>query len=174
MTHVPDDFLRADIQVEDQRHLVFMTTLQMKYLSLAQTWYIDGTFKVARAPFLQMCSIHAFIRKGISAKQVPLCYILMSRRRTVDYTAVFKAVIDALPIQPAVTEAILDFEKAAWAGLRACRPNLRIHGCWFHWAQAVYRKVCIFINEKVRVVLGSTSVSLNKCCSISGNNFLGS
>lgn len=145
MTHVPDDFLRADIEHDGQRHLVFMTTLQMKYLALAKTWYIDGTFKVARSPFVQLCSIHAFIRKGVSAKQVPLCYIVMSRRKTVDYIAVFEAVLEALPHQPAVTEAVLDFEKAAWAGLRACRPHIRIHGCWFHWAQAVYRKVRIII-----------------------------
>lgn len=103
---VPEDFLHADMQNDGQRHLVFMSTLQMKYRSLAKTWYIDGTFKVARAPFIQMCSIHAFIRKGVSAKQVPLCYIIMSRRRKSGYTAVFQAVID-IPLRPAVTEAVL-------------------------------------------------------------------
>lgn len=105
----------------------------------------DGTFKVARAPFMQLCSIHAFIcsESGDSKKQVPLCYMLMSRRQTSNYVAVFQAVIDALPLNPGVTEAVLDFEKAAWAALRTCRPHIRIHMCWFHWAQAVYRRVCI-------------------------------
>lgn len=149
MTHVPDNFLRADLQVDGQRHLVFMTDLQMKYMVNAKTWYIDGTFKVARAPFVQMCSIHVFIRSGKCEKQVAVCYILMSRRKKSDYVAVFNAVLSALPPQPAVTEAVLDFEKAAWAALRECRPHLRIHGCWFHWAQAVYRKVCI-ISHKFR------------------------
>lgn len=144
MTNVPDNFLRADVEtVDGQRHLIFMTDLQIKYLTTAKTWYIDGTFKVARAPFMQLLSIHAFLRSGEALKQVPLCFVLMSRRQTSDYKAVFQAIVDVLPLQPGVTEAVLDFERAAWAGLRAVRPHVRIHGCWFHWAQAVYRRVCI-------------------------------
>lgn len=144
MTHIPDNFLRADVHIDGQRHIIFMSDLQKRCLATAKTWYIDGTFKVARSPFVQLLSIHAFIRSGECEKQVPLCYIVMSRRRKLDYVAVFDAVIEALPVQPAVTEAVLDFEKAAWAALRACRPHIRIHGCWFHWAQAVYRKVSYF------------------------------
>lgn len=33
-----------------------------------------------------------------------------------------------------------DFEKGIWQGLRAVFPQVAMHGCAFHWAQAVYRK----------------------------------
>lgn len=77
---LPPDFLRGDIRVDDARHLLFATDTQMKLLSTAKRWYVDGTFKLIRAPFIQMWSIHAFIRRGDIMKQVPLFFILMSRR----------------------------------------------------------------------------------------------
>lgn len=149
MRHIPANFLQSDIQHDGQRHLLFMSDLQMRYLAEARAWYIDGTFKAARKPFIQLVSIHCFITSedGDGAmKQVPLCYILMSRRKKVDYKAVLDAVIALLPTRPVVEEIILDFERAVWAAIRICLPQAQIFGCWFHWAQAVFNKVCIILN----------------------------
>lgn len=79
-----------DLQVDSFRHLVFFfsTAEQLKVLSRAKTWYLDGTFKVVRSPFVQMFSIHAFITSDNSTKQVPLAFCMMSRRLTSDYKAV--------------------------------------------------------------------------------------
>jgi len=38
-----------------------------------------------------------------------------------------------------VEEIIGDFEKAVWGALYLCLPVVSVRGCWFHWAQAVYR-----------------------------------
>lgn len=141
MTQVPDGFLKRDIAIDGQRHLIFATDLQLQHLADAFTWYMDGTFKVARAPFTQMFSIHSFIHSGGAMKQVPLCFVMMSRRRTMDYHAVFDAILDMLPRPPRIDEAVLDFEKAVWSVLITLLPDVQIYGCWFHWAQAVYRKV---------------------------------
>ena len=61
---------------------------------------MDGTFKVVREPFVQLFSVHAFIRRDQCEKQVPLAFVVMNRRSTPDYQAALQAVIDALPSPP--------------------------------------------------------------------------
>ena len=65
----------------------------------------------------------------------------MSRRRTKDYKAVFRAVLDMLPGNAAVHEIVMDFERAGWRASATVPPNVRRQGCAFHWGQAVWRKV---------------------------------
>ena len=36
---------------------------------------------------------------------------------------------------------VTDFEAAAWLAVREVFPAVAVHGCYFHWTQAVYRKV---------------------------------
>ena len=141
MAHLPENFLQSDISHDDQRHLVLATPTQLSSLLKAKIWFIDGTFKVAREPFVQMLSIHSYIKSGESVKQVPLCFILMTRRKKKDYEVVFDAILRLLPSEPAVTEVVVDFERAVWSALHKSLPAISVHGCWFHWAQAVYRKV---------------------------------
>ena len=57
-------------------------------------------FKVVREPFMQLLSIHSFMKSGNSMQQVLLCFVLMSLRR--------KTVFDRLPAlldeQPSVRD----------------------------------------------------------------------
>ncbi|CAH1242678.1 Hypp6945 [Branchiostoma lanceolatum] len=67
---IPDDILRADVPVEGnrrrRRHL-FANQQQLDILAEAQSWYIDGTFKVMRPPFIQMLSVNDFLRSNVNA-----------------------------------------------------------------------------------------------------------
>ena len=94
---LPEKFLIKDVQMSDQkRHVVFATPKQIKLLAKAKVWYMDGTFKVIKDPFKQLYSIHSFIRSGESMKQVPLCFVIMSRQKTKDYTEVLEAILDEI------------------------------------------------------------------------------
>ncbi len=141
ISHTPDDFLVKDISLDTARHLLFATSQQLSVLSRARQWYVDGTFKVVGQPFYQLFSVHAFIRSGRCAKQVPLAFALMSRRTTSDYVAVFDAIKSALVAEPAVECITTDFEAATWQAIRRTFPTVRIHGCGFHWSQAVERQI---------------------------------
>ena len=43
---IPNDFLKHDAQVDDNRHLLFATNYQLQLLQRAENWFVDGTFKV--------------------------------------------------------------------------------------------------------------------------------
>ena len=66
-----------------------------------------------KGPFKQLFSIHAYIRKDDLIKQVPLFFILMSRRTATDYRRVFKelrTIVGAMQ----VSEVVSDFEREIW------------------------------------------------------------
>ena len=88
MDYMPTSFFKKDITVNSHRHLMFATDQQMRLLQKAKRLYLDATFKVVKAPFTQLFSIHCFIRHGDSMKQVPLAYFLMSGKSKEDYKAV--------------------------------------------------------------------------------------
>jgi len=77
-----------DIPHGRQRHLLFANRDMLKLLQKTKTWYMDGTFKVVKAPFCQLFSVHGFVKDGDNSKQLPLAFAFMSRRRSSDYIAV--------------------------------------------------------------------------------------
>lgn len=138
---MPDGFLRGDIRVEDRRHLIFATDNQLDTLGCARRWYVDGTFKVMRIPFVMLLTLHAFVRSGDCSKQVPLLYVMMSGRKARDYFAVLQFVKNLLPDDSHLEGFVMDYEQALWRATRRCFPTVKITGCVFHWGQAVWRHV---------------------------------
>ncbi|XP_053395522.1 uncharacterized protein LOC123527520 [Mercenaria mercenaria] len=136
-----EPFLVGDVHVTGERHMMFATQTQLDLLTKARKWYLDGTFKAVHSPFVQLWSIHAFIREGDNMKQVPLMYVLMSRRRKQDYVAILQKVLDILEEAPAVECFTMDFEIALWQALREVFPSSKLKGCAFHWSQAVQKHV---------------------------------
>ena len=150
---IPNNFYRGEVFCgtgeSRRRHLVFMTDTQIEFLSKAKRWYIDGTFKIVdKKLFQQLFSIHAFIRKGSSIKQVPLAFVFMARRKTSDYLAVFRKILSVLPFTR-VKEIVSDFEKAMWKAVKVLNDdchektfkNIKHCGCAFHFTQAIFERI---------------------------------
>ena len=136
LDHVPDIFDTWEVRVEDRLHIMFSTREQQTLLTKSNTWYLDGTFKVVKAPFVQLYSINAFISNGEVAMQVSLIFILMSGRKACDYRRLFYVIKDMLG-ECEVKEMVLDYEKPVWKAIRSEFPDVRLRGCTFHWTGAV-------------------------------------
>ncbi|CAD5126447.1 DgyrCDS14576 [Dimorphilus gyrociliatus] len=139
-TFIPDDFLQMDIQMENDRILIFSTTKQIELLSKGKIWFMDGTFKCVKDPFYQLFSIHGFIKKNGEIKQIPMAFAFMGSKRKTAYKKLFKAIQD-LTNGHSPKKVVVDFEKAIWKALSFTYPEANIKGCVFHWTQAIYRKI---------------------------------
>jgi hypothetical protein len=79
----------ADINNEQARNIVFSTQEQQDMLANCSTIYVDGIFHVVKnTPFIQLLSIHGFMACEDRVQQEPLCFALMTSRRTADYLEV--------------------------------------------------------------------------------------
>lgn len=116
------------------------TDVQLDLLKSAKCWFADRFFKVVQKPFVQLWSIHAFIKQDV--KQVPLVCVLMSRRQKADYIGVLNSLLELTGSNFPDEEVILDFEQAEWSAFRAVFfDRVQCRGCTFHWTQAVFRKL---------------------------------
>ena len=135
-------FLRADVSTENRRMILFADDNQLSLIQKAKRLYCDGTFRVVKKPFVQLFTIHSFIKQKSNIKRVPLAFIFMTGKSKKDYKIAFEAFRDLLLPKSGVPDAIvMDYEAAIWSGVRKVFPNINIKGCSYHYTQAIYRKV---------------------------------
>ena len=124
----------ALVSICDRRHLIFATDEQLLILSRAKTWYVEGTFKLCKAPFTQ---------RGTCKTNTPGICINVREKEERLQRGGQGALLRLLPNQPSVKKITIDFERAMWSTFRKLLPEVRIMGCAFHWTQALWRKVSI-------------------------------
>ena len=75
---------------------MFFSDAHVKRLKTTKRWYLDGTFSIVKAPFMQLWTIHGMMRSDKQHKQVSLAYALMSRRQRIDYEEVLQLLFNEI------------------------------------------------------------------------------
>ena len=134
-------FLLYDNGPESQsRMVVFVTDSQLRLLQ-ANTWMMDGNFKLAPAKVLQLY----VIRVPLGLITVPVVYALLQHKAQETYEKLFNVVIgrcNQLRYQIDPDNVILDFENAATQALRrVIGQDVHVQGCFYHLTQSTWRKI---------------------------------
>ena len=124
----------------------FMSELNQQFLEQATVWQIDGTFKCAPQSFAQCLNIMRL--NMIRKTYVPVAHILMKARDHESYSIAIGRFMEQLRNvkELPVHSIIIDFEKALHTGienalrLHGLDGKIRVRGCLFHCARAIYRR----------------------------------
>lgn len=124
--------------------MIFTTNECISTLNTSSQWHLDGTFKTVPKEFYQVMTIHA-VKKYKSHNVFILCAkILLKRKDRETYNKAFEELIKILspPAEFDLKRVFTDFELALHQSLfKILDKNVEIKGCWFHFNQAIIRKL---------------------------------
>ena len=140
------------------RHFIFFDNVQLRHMSEAYAWYVDGTFKIVKDPVKQLLAIHVLLICESQKVSIPVCFVLMYRRRKMDYHAVLSNIYEKCHADmirrtgrsdatPKVKKVMADFEIALWQAFRELSgdgtfpTDLILKVCSFHFTRANFRKI---------------------------------
>ncbi|GAB1867300.1 MULE transposase domain-containing protein [Camponotus japonicus] len=127
------------ISTNNEIAIIFSTDILLVALAASTEIYVDGTFStVPRFPHVaQMYTIHIrYMETNIAA-----IYILCEKRTKSMYNAIWKKIKELAPdFQKNLQFIMTDYEAAAILSMNENFPQSKIHGCWFHFNQAILRK----------------------------------
>lgn len=133
------NFVLADDGVQD-KILIFGTRSNLEKLLNATEIFMDGTFRVTPTIFSQMYTLHA-VHRGV---MFPLLFALLPDKTQNTYSRMLQLIFQAaLPLGRIFNPLTcrIDFESAMIAAIRRVLPGASIKGCFFHYAQAIWRRV---------------------------------
>ena len=101
---------------------------------------MDSTFKVAPRPVYQIYTVYAFK----FSQQFPLAYCLLPGKTKEIYVKCFtilKDSMDDLLLQPNIETVTSDFKLGVIQAMQQVCPSVTSKSCFFHYSQAIWRKV---------------------------------
>ncbi|GAB0097315.1 hypothetical protein DMENIID0001_129480 [Sergentomyia squamirostris] len=132
-----EKFLLFDSGPGEERTLMFATQENLQFLATHRNWIADGTFKVVPSQFHQLYTIHAVVGSSSYA----CVFILMSKRTKKAYKTAFEVLKAELGEMVRPETIMTDYEQAAIGAFEAVFPGAVQNGCFFHYSQALYRKL---------------------------------
>ncbi|XP_076397917.1 uncharacterized protein LOC105663529 [Megachile rotundata] len=134
-----DIYQGCTISTENKYALIFSNSALLSALESAKEIYMDGTFSVVpQIPaFQQLYTIH--IRYNDTG--IATIFALCECRTLSMYKAIWTKIASLAPgLQHNLKTVMCDYEKASMEAIRIQFPAVTIHGCWFHFNQALLRK----------------------------------
>ena len=121
---------------DDGIGFLFASDFQMEILGMSESIGIDGTFKTVPRQFYQMYSIFS----TVGGHTFPTMFAFLTRKTEGLYLALFEKVKEINPLfEP--RRVMADFEQAPINALTDIFPNIETMGCWFHFVNAVIKKL---------------------------------
>jgi len=132
----PQQFLLYDNENNDYRVIIFSSPEALQILKSSKYWYVDGTFSTAPTGFNQVYVIH--VKMG--SMTIPSEYILLQNKTKQTYTEMLSVICEKCP-NSEVVQITIDFEKAVVLAIEEVLPKVKIHCCYVHLCQSVWRKI---------------------------------
>jgi len=115
---------------ESDRVLIFSRLSGLKILKNSQTWYCDGTFRIAPLLFSQ---VYVILTEALGSVY-PIIYALLPSKKANVYEKLLNMLKTLEPdLNP--NSISCDFELAAFTAIKDTFPNVQIFGCYFHLCQ---------------------------------------
>lgn len=134
------EFVLADYTFENTKLLLFATQQGREILKNAKDIFLDGTFKAAVAPFVQLYTLHVDLGSTDKNTNIaPVLYALLPGKKQLHYEIFFNLIKSQIPdFNPKTITT--DFETSAMLAAQKVFPEATLRGCIFHFKQAVQRK----------------------------------
>ena len=115
---------------EDDKILIFGTSILVERLCQAERIYMDGTFHSSPKLFTQLYTLHC----RVGGKVFPMIYALLPDKTMQTYKRFLngvKGIAENLNLQFKPREFVIDFEYAMMSAIEDIWSNPRIRGCFF-------------------------------------------
>lgn len=123
-------------QGDEDRIIVFGTASNLVRLVSCDKWFADGTFRTVPNLFYQLYSIHGMLEDEI----FPPVYALLPNKSQKTYER-FMRELKRLNSSLNPRTVTMDIELAAINAFQAVFLEIHIHGCFFHFGQAIMREI---------------------------------
>ncbi|XP_036142255.1 uncharacterized protein LOC105831015 [Monomorium pharaonis] len=140
-TYIPTNniYKGCAISCDNKIALIFSTDTLLNVLSEASEIFVDGTFSIVpkKPSIAQLYTIHIrYIDTGIAT-----VFVLCEARSASLYKAMWEKIVSLAPgLNKNLKFIMADYEQAAIKAMNEQFPTVTIHGCWFHYSQALVRK----------------------------------
>jgi hypothetical protein len=101
--------------------------------------FVDGTFQSVPRSFHQCVVVK--VHDAASRVFIPVFYTLTTNRTATAYARMFRCIADAMGQAPRPAQVVVDFQQALIDSVGVSYPDARVIGCFFHWKQAIKRRM---------------------------------